>query len=257
MNHPRRCPPKKQIELAKEWDALAGERHRQIASGDDISFWNIVVPTALALLADADVEIVLDIGCGTGDFTSHLSRYAKKIVAIEPSRESIRIAREVCREKKNVTFIEANLESAPSLFEGHPATAAVALMTLMTAPDLVAIAKALTIALEKGARIVAMITHPCFWPRYWGYESASWFDYESEIFIEAPFAISKGKTEFVTTHIHRPLSHYLNVFSRAGFRLLRLEEPMPKSEIKGLYPSAWQFPRFLGLLWEYGSVDND
>ena len=52
-----------------------------------------------------------------------------------------------------------------------------------------------------------MITHPFFWPKYWGYESEEWYKYNEEIFIENEFSISFEKEMGKTTYIHRPLSH--------------------------------------------------
>jgi hypothetical protein len=120
----------------------------------------------------------------------------------------------------------------------------------MTAPDLRGFAKALAVLLQARARFIATLTHPCFWPRYWGYESEPWFCYERETFIEAPFVISKRRTEVRTTHIHRPLQQYVNVFAEEGFRLDALAEPIPEPEVQALYPKPWDFPRFLGLRWE-------
>lgn len=123
-------------------------------------------------------------------------------------------------------------------------------MTLMTVPDLRGFAKSLATLLQTGARFVATLTHPWFWPRYWGYEQEPWFRYEMETFVEAPFVISRCRTDIRTTHIHRPLARYVNVFAEEGFQLNALVEPMPAAEIQALYPAPWQFPRFMGLRWE-------
>jgi hypothetical protein len=151
---------------------------------------------------------------------------------------------------ENIRYVGASLEEAASCLDDGPATAAVAVMTLMTAPDLRGFAKALAALLQTRARFVAILTHPCFWPRYWGYEKEPWFCYERETFIEAPFVISKRRTQVRTTHIHRPLEQYLKVFAEEGFRLDALAEPMPTPEVQALYPKPWEFPRFLGLRWE-------
>ncbi len=249
MKGVRSRPAKSRAILTLEWDRLAEERHRQIVSGEDLSFEYVTVPTTWHLLKGADHTLVLDIGSGTGDFTARLARVATSVIALEPSRASIALALRVCQSAHNVRFVEASLEEAASDLYGQPVTAAVALMTLMTAPDLPGFARALAAILPNGARFVAMLTHPWFWPRYWGYEHKSWFHYHMEIFIEAPFVISRHRTEVRTTHIHRSLEHYLTVFSEVGFRLEALVEPIPSVEVQALYPAPWRFPRFLGLRW--------
>lgn len=246
----RPCPAKSHTDLTREWDHLAEERHRQITSGEDLSFEYVVLPTTWRLFEGLDRSVVLDIGSGTGDFTARLARVAGRVIAVEPSRASMAIARRVCQPAENVRFVEASLEGAVSSVGEGSVTAAVAVMTLMTAPDLREFAKTLAALLQTGARFVATLTHPWFWPRYWGYEEEPWFHYEVETFIEAPFVISKRRTEVRTTHIHRPLEHYVNIFAEEGFRLDAFAEPMPAAEIQALYPMPWRFPRFLGLRWE-------
>jgi len=250
MTSIRPCLVKNHADLVREWDQLAEERHRQIASGEDLSFHHVVVPTTWRLLEDADLDLVLDIGSGSGEFTAQLARRSRRVVAIEPSKASMALARGVFQDANNIRCVEAPLEEAAGLLDEEAATAAVALMTLMTAPDLRGLAKAAAGLLRSHALFIATLTHPCFWPRYWGYEQESWFRYEREIFIEAPFAISKRKTDVRTTHIHRPVEHYVSVFAEEGFRLDALVEPMPGPEIQSLYPRPWDFPRFLGLRWE-------
>jgi hypothetical protein len=120
----------------------------------------------------------------------------------------------------------------------------------MTVPDLRAFAKALAKLMQVRARFVATIIHPCFWPKYWGYEDELWFHYEVETFIEAPFVISKRQTEVRTTHVHRPLEQYFKCFDEQGFRLDAITEPMPSKDIQSLYPVPWRFPRFLALRWK-------
>jgi len=209
----------------------------------------VLVPTTLRLLETADKTLVLDIGSGTGDFTARLARIAVSVIGIEPSGASLVLASKTCHETKNVRFIHAPLEEAVDMLHGEPATAAVAAMTLMTTPDLMRFAEALSRLLDIGGTFVATLAHPWFWPRYWGYEAEAWFSYPKEIFIEAPFEISRRRTQLITTHIHRPLEHYVSIFASFGFSLDALLEPMPLPDIEVMYPKPWQFPRFVALRW--------
>lgn len=249
MKDIRPCAKKKHPDLALEWDQLAEERHRQIASGEDLSFDHILVPTMFRLFEGADPALVLDIGSSTGDFTARLARVATRVIGIEPSRTSVAVARASCLEARNVRFIQAPLEKTARMLRGEHVTAAVACMTLMTTPDLCGFAMSLAARLQNEAKFVAIFSHPWFWPRYWGYEAEEWFSYAKETFIEAPFVISRCRTEVRTTHIHRPLDQYVSDFAKAGFRIESLVEPMPSPEIQALYPQPWRFPRFIGVRW--------
>lgn len=244
------CSPKRNAELALDWDRLALERQRQIASGDDLSFHHVIVPKTLELLKGCNLDVVLDIGSGTGEFTRRLAEISQKLIALEPSHASTTLAREVCKSNNNVAFLEMAVEDAVVELSGVGATCAIALMSLMTAPDLYRVATSLSNIMKPPARFVAILTHPYFWPKYRGYDEAAWFRYENEIFIESPFVISKCKTDITTTHIHRPLQQYISVFSLQGFSLEGLIEPVPNMEVQALYPTLWHFPRFIGLKWQ-------
>ena len=243
------CGRKSHAELVMGWDELALERHRQISLGLDVSFAKVVVPAAASLFADTDNRVVVDVGSGTGEFTEKLAGVSDHVIGVEPSRRSTAIAREVCGARDNVEFVEAPLEEAVDDLRGRGVTAAVALMSLMTTPSLPEFAQALGRVLRPGAYFSAVLTHPWFWPRYWGYEKAKWFSYEREIFVEAKFVTSTCSTEIVTTHVHRPLEQYARAFGEEGFVLERVVEPMPSAEVEALYPKAWAFPRFIGLRW--------
>ena len=241
---------KSPIDLAAEWDQLAEERHRQIASGIDLSFHHVIVPTTMELLGGSDVSVVLDIGCGTGDFTRQLANLAGQVIAIEPSAVSMAVARRVCDGISNIQFVNSMLEDWTAQAPCAKPTAAVAVMTLMTVSDLRGFISALSQILRPGTPFIAVLTHPCFWPRYWGYDIEPWFRYDHEIAIDAPFVITKRQTSFRTTHVHRPLEQYVTSFEAGGFRLETLIEPIPSGEIQKLYSRSWAFPRFLGFRWE-------
>ena len=242
-------PPKSHMKLADAWNRLAVERNRQIASGDDVSFHHVVAPTALSLLEGCNTSSILEIGSGTGHFTRRLAMLGSHVIAVEPSRVCVRLAQENCSEFGNVSFVECPVECAVDKLSDFSFTSAIGVMTLMTAPDLLAVARSLRELLSPDTRFVAIITHPWFWPSYWRYHDKKWFSYEKEIFVEAPFKISRRTTEMLTTHIHRPLEQYLSAFSENGFNLEKLVEPLPSAEEQDLYPEPWRFPRFIGLRW--------
>lgn len=241
--------PKTTDQLAREFDNLAERRHRQIVNGKDLSFDHILVPMAVELLRDCDKTVLLDIGCGTGELTSILSRSASKILGVDPSRGSIEIARKLQFECPTEFFAKA-IEDAEDLLSNQSISVAFAGMVVISVPVLELFAAALSRLLPSGAFFAATLTHPCFWPRYWMYENEPWFSYCNEVFVEAPFRISEDSTDVITTHIHRPLEEYLKVFENNGFRLRQMEEPMPSPADMELYKQPWSFPRFVGLKWE-------
>ena len=114
-------------------------------------------------------------------------------------------------------------------------------MVLMDALDLDRVCDAISRIVPQG-RVLATITHPAFWPLYWGYANDPDFDYSKQLVVEAPFKTRSQNFGVTTTHIHRPISSYLSSFHRSGIDITNLEE------IRGPEKrSDFPFPRFIGI----------
>lgn len=241
-------------ELAREWDCLAAERHHQIYEGLDITFTHVMAPLVESLVGQNLNATLIDIGSGTGELTGRLAMRFNKIVCIEPSVRSLDIAKSILSIFSNIYFINSDFEECaeqlPRFYDEK--IIFLAAMMLSADPQLDKFAQTLSQLARIGDEFIATIPHPCFWPRYWGYEKESWFSYKKELMIKAPFKISLSDSAFKTTHIHRPIEKYISIFSKYGFELLNMSEPMPNSKIQSLYPKKWDFPRFLAFKWVKG-----
>ena len=233
--------------ISAEWDRIAQLRHRQITEGKDISFNHVLKPTILKLLEGCDLGGVLDLGCGTGELTSEIARISGHVTGVELSSFSIEIAEETCSGLSNTSLVSCPVEDFAERWDGPRFETAVANMTLMTCLNLDSFVDAVTKLVAPNGHFVATITHPWFWPMYWGYAEAEWFNYQEEIVIEAPFRVSAEVTDCVTTHVHRSLSAYQNTLAQAGFLIDRFLEPYPDEDVHCLYPERWKFPRFLAF----------
>ena len=234
-------------DLRNEWDNIAMVRQRQMASGQDLSYRHVLLPTIVELLEGCDLTGGLDVGCGTGEPTKTLASIAEWVVGVDASRRSVDIAIANRYDRSNTAFYASLVEDFAQQWTGPCFTAAVANMTLMACLDLNALIEAVAKLLAPAGRLVATITHPWFWPYYWQYSDAIWFQYNQEIVLEGPFRISLDRTEFTTTHVHRPMSSYMDALSQAGFVIDRVVEPIPDQTIQSLYPKRWDFPRFLAF----------
>jgi SAM-dependent methyltransferase len=233
--------------VAKEWDAVVDVRHRQILNGIDLSYDLVLKPTVLDLLKNCSLSKLIDVGCGSGDLSSALAGYCIELVGVDPSIHSIEVAESVCKNLPNTSFYATSIEEFAIKSMNPDFSIAVANMSLMNAPDLHEAVGGIAKVLKPDGTLIITISHPCFWPQYWGYDEAAWFRYDREIGIQAPFQISRSETPHLTTHFHRPLSTYTNALTGSGFVIEALIEPMPNEEAEARYPERWLYPRFLAF----------
>jgi len=236
---------KTQKEITKEWENIAKLRAEQIEHGKDLSFTFILVPCIFELSKHSDFTSVIDVGCGAGFLTKDLARKSRHIVGIDMGRENIDIAKE---RFSNIEFINSTIEDYAFNLKTPCYTLSIVNMSLMTTLYLDKVLESIARILKSGGHLIFTITHPCFWPFYWGYAFENWFDYKKEIPIEATFKISLETSQgLVTTHIHRPLEQYVFSLLKTGFIIDQISEPMPDRDLEVKYPSRWLYPRFLGM----------
>lgn len=240
-------PLKTQEEIGQEWDRIADVRKHQIADGKDVSFTHVLKPKVLELLDGCDLSHVVDLGCGTGEATKAIGDIASAVVGVDLSSTSISLARERTRRDSHIEVFQGSVEEFPQRWNGAKFTTAVANMTLMDCLDLDNVIQAIAKLLTSAGTLVATITHPWFWPLYWGYQQEVWFDYNKEVVLQGPFGTSFEMTDCITTHVHRPLAAYMDALAQAGFVIDRLDEPLPREDVQELFGERWEFPRFLAL----------
>ena len=238
---------KSRADIEKEWDAIAPIRDTQISKGKDISFSKVLLPAINQLTINSDFNRVLDVGCGVGFVTELLSIKASSIVGVDLSKRSVEFAQKRLSNTHHASFFYGSIEEFAEQVAPHSFSLAVANMTLMAAIDLVGLLRSVARLVRTGAHFIFTTTHPCFWPHYWGYENTDWFQYHQEILVEAPFKISFDVARVPTTHVHRPLSQYINSLIEVGFRIEAVIEPFPPPDTDPEYLRTWHHPRFLAV----------
>lgn len=219
--------------ITREWDAIAELREQQVSSGRDHSANFVLAPAILEALPKS--ESVVDIGCGTGWLTSRAAPRARTVVGVDPSPESIGIAK-LLHSGASISYRAESVEQYSRRRSRPTFEAAISNMAASSAPDLQQFFSASRRLLRKDSIFLATFPHPCFWPLYWGYASHPKFRYEKSFAVEGQFKIRKQSTQLVTTHFHHPLEQYFSALASAGFALESVQE---------LSGRGFKLPRFM------------
>lgn len=231
--------PRSLAEIRNEWNGICQRRQVVIDEGRDVSLLSVTAPCILRHVQADHPKTVLDVGCGTGYLTSKIADYVPACVGIDCSDASIAIAGKHYR-KPNLSFEVSEICKYVSDIEFD---LCVANMVFMSDPTWKESTKHIHQLLVPKGRLYVMITHPCFWPKYWGYENQPRFHYHEETFFENDFSISLEKSMGEATFIHRPLAMYLKGLLSAGFSIEAVEEPFPVMSTPKGY--QYSYPRFL------------
>lgn len=232
-------PPKSLHEICSEWDNACTNRHKVICEGNDVSLLAVTAPCMLKNIQEEHPSTVLDVGCGTGYLTARIKQIADFCWGIDASEKSISIAKQTYIED-GLMFAQTPLSEFKTDFKFDMC---VSNMALTCDPQLSKTLKHMFEILKQNGCLLIIISHPCFWPKYWKFDNEPWFEYDKEVFIEHNFSISFAKSLGTTTFIHRPLDLYLNSIISAGFSVESIEEPYPTEDVPDEY--KYEFPRFL------------
>lgn len=238
-------------DLITPWDVNSKARHEQIISGIDISFSHLLTPEIIDILMNSKNSssfYALDVGCGTGVLTQLLSGHVRKVIGIDPSCDSINIARQAFSED-NLSFVCSDIESYSS---SNLATFdfIVAHMTLHTIHRAELAIKKISSLLKNKGLFVFSIPHPAFYTERERLKNVV-IDYKycETMLFKIPFTISNDPTPLPAEvpYFHRPIEDYNKFLFEAGFCIHRILEPMPTDEIKKLYPKEkkWDNPHFM------------
>jgi len=231
------------------WDINARKRHSQILEGKDISFSEVLIPKLLEQIEnipDRAMFSVLDVGCGTAVLTRVISVHFRHVVGIDPSQESIRIAREYVGKSANV-IIECATISEFAKTNRSPFDLSVANMTLQAIELLPPALASISNVLKPGGAFIFSVPHPCFWANHRSEIVSSGYRYYAPASYEIPFTISNDPEPLPSPipYYHRSLEAYSTELYDAGFTIEKIYEPFPDSQLMAKYPTQWQYPRFI------------
>ncbi len=73
----------------------------------------------IPLLNPRKNDVILEIGCGTGRFTTEIAKKCKKIIGIDFSEKMVELARKKSKKLKNVQYRLADVRTGLQFFESQ------------------------------------------------------------------------------------------------------------------------------------------
>jgi len=226
------------------WCELSTIRKVQIESNKDITFSKVFVPKYLEKLSNYSGKKIIEIGCGTGHLAKELisSIEFENYIALEPSLGMYEKAKDMLNDCK---YLELNNFSIGNLKGEIKVDIILAHLVFHVVEDIETLLKDSFERLQPNAKLLISLPHPCFYNNYKNIFNEDEYSYNDEIKTNTLFKISQDNANDVKVpYIHRPISYYINRFSKSGFKILELEEIFPEKSIQVLYPELWQTPRY-------------
>ncbi len=200
--------------IASQWGRNSQYRFKELNSGQDKTYANILCPVLHELLENhSSGRVVLDAGCGLGFFSAYIHKRGFNVTGIDISSECVSIAR------KKFPFLSLSTKGIVEFTESKREffDACVANMLFHNVPNIKNMAEAFFQTLKPGGVLIGCFPDPELW---FGRkcQSAKRITVCGKKAYLAPFKI-KGADIHPSPFIyfHRQLTDYLQVLQQAGF----------------------------------------
>lgn len=224
------------------WDAVAQIRAEQIETGVDITFCDVFVPYYLKLLKEIAPSNLLEVGCGTGHLLKEMHLLGIPMHAIEPSSGMYTIACNLLKNYDvNIQKCKAEEFDPPHYFE--------LVISHLCAQNVCKIENWLAAIfnfIEEKGMFCFSIPHPCFYNDYKKIFPKEQYFYVNN--IDTVFDLKISNDDRLINGVvyrHRPLSDYIKLVLRAGFKIVDMDEIFPPNNVQSKYNHPWQNPYYL------------
>ena len=217
---------KDNMQEARElWDSIADDWEIQVGDEGDRNRILNSDPVLWEFAGDVKGLAVLDAGCGTGYLSNKLHEKGANVIAVDFSKEMIKIA------KTKYSQIDFRVDSCTTLetIDDESIDMVLSNYVFMDSPNLEGAVKSFYRVLKNEGIAVIVFSHPCFpqgMAKVFGEVDTVEYKWDFSYFeqrkcIDPPW--KHFKNQFIW--FHRPLSDYWKAFKSSGFDIVEFEEP--------------------------------
>jgi ubiquinone/menaquinone biosynthesis C-methylase UbiE len=237
------------LDVKKTWNAC-GEAFDRFTTANDSFSENIERPAIASLVGDVANAVVLDLGCGSGTYSTWFAERGAKVTGLDLSQKMLALARDRATQRGveadfRVADIRDHLPFGDAEFDlVFTATA------LHYVENIDSAMREVARVMKPAARFVASVLHPMSTARFalagademegvdpW----EGWYFGSPSRCIETPwlgFGEVSGEGRRIACH-HHTISDYFNAVSSAGLAITQLLEPTPPVEFGEKNPTRY------------------
>jgi len=241
------------------WDNVAAWYDRLVGETGSDYHRNVLLPTAMDMLAPRPGVRILDLCCGQGVLSRMLAGAGAQVVGVDASSALVSAAR-ARGGGAGLEYAVADARNLGPMADGR-FDAAVCLMAVHDLDDVEAAIGGMARALRPGGQAVVIMMHPCFRiPRQssWGWDGQRKIQYRRldryASALTVPISAHPGSDPSQhTVFFHRPIGAYINAMGRAGLAVVECRELLshrrsePGGRSRAENRARDEFPVFLAL----------
>lgn len=237
------------------WDQAAKEYSSLVDSPDNMCYRALIDPYLKEFFSQLSSGKILDLGCGDG-YLSRLLSGSFFITGIDSSEELIKIS----EARKSAGHYSVG-DITQEIKADHDFDVAISNMVLMSVADISGVYKNACHCLKADGLFIITILHPIF-----SRPTMRWFKtWPMKILRRDPFARIDGYGKSyekmfpimglknATPLVHRPISDYLQPAIDVGFKLKRIDELYPTSEMARIFHQPEflsKYPMVMAIVWQ-------
>lgn len=214
------------------WGGVASWYDKHL-EGDDTYHTKVILPRLLRMTGDIKGKDILDLACGQGFFSRHLSECGANVTGIDIGKELI--AQAEVLQKGHSSKIHYYVSGADDLYmlKDKSIDIVVCVLALQNIENITGTFKEVSRVLRKGGKFIFVINHPSFrnpQSSFWGYSEEEKVQYRrvdsylSESKVKIDMTPGNAKEKKFTISFHRPLQLWSKLLSKHDFAITRMEE---------------------------------